>query len=256
MKKIIFKVLLFLQSFYCYGHIERCNTDIIADESKMRGRNAWARKCGYVTKELENAANIASHYWSFASIKAPFSESTPCQSGLATAGMCPKGCFTGSQKIRFGGFYTPMKQAVDRGLQAYTSLSQGSLLEQEVELLDFVVGDTKEDILIIETKTGRKLEVTMGHPMVLENGDVVPAKTLTVGKSLLDEDLLGDKIESLETFSFTGKVYNIMSNSSIKEENLVFSEGLITGSIRFQNEWADEQFKLLTRTVLNVDLLD
>ena len=205
---------------------------------------------------MENAANIASHYWSFASVKAPFDESAPCQSGLATAGMCPKGCFTGSQEIKFNGMYTPIELALDQELLSYTGLTQGSLLEQEVDLLDFVVGDTKEDILLIETKNGRKLEVTMGHPMVLENGDIVPAKALTVDKSLLDEDLLGDQITSLNSFSFEGKVYNILSTSNKKEENFVFSQGLITGSIRFQNEWANEHFNLLSRIDLEVDQLD
>ena len=256
MKQFFYSLFFLVSSTNALAHIERCNTDVIADEARMKGRNAWARKCGYVSRELENAANIASHYWSFASVQAPFNEAAPCHSGLATAGMCPKGCFTGSQKIKFNGLYIPIAEAISIAPTTYTSLAQGSLLEQEVNLTDFVLGDTKEQILVIATEKGRRIEVTAGHPMVLYDGELTPARSLAVGHSLLDEDLSEDKIKSIEPYSYEGKVYNIMSQSKIKEENLVISEGLITGSIRFQNEWADEQFRLLTRKTINIDQLN
>lgn len=245
---------VFIYSTSLLADIERCRSDILPNKEQSQGRNAWAKKCNYINDAQERAANELDMYWTFTSGNQPTNADATCVSGYKLQGLCPTGCFTGTEKLMFNHEYLPIESAHKMGLTSATVLNP-NLDREETDIMDFVIGDTTEKIIEFTTAQGRKLKVTLNHPIVNGIGKVVRADSLIVGDFILDEDLKKDKIIHMNIYDFSGKVWNILFVSDIKENNLVLSEGLITGSTRFQNQWADDAYRLSLRKNIRVDNL-
>jgi hypothetical protein len=230
------------------------------------GRNAWARKCGYANTTQEAYMNSEGEYivfsqgcYSYPSIPAgsdckffvPASEGAACIYGLAKLGKCYVGCYTPSEQLVFDGEFLGIEDAYQKGKVSVAGLSldaaPNAIRFDEQPIRTYVVGDTKEDIFLLETSAGHNVQVTSEHPMVNGDGTVVKAKTLKVGDTLLSAD--GKKVEltRISVFAYEGKVWNVQPASHEKKENILNVEGLLTGSVRFQNEWAQESFRLQLR---------
>lgn len=236
-----------------------------------RGRNAWARKCGLITATREAYLNTENEYQVFTngcfaypavpagstcSFFVPAEESAACISGLNKLGTCVAGCTTPSQKVAFGGRMLPVPEAYASGLTTVTSLSPdsepGFLRYGEQAIRSYVAGDTQEDIFTLETQEGRRLEVTAEHPMVLEDGTMVKARTLKAGDTLLGADGVKLHLNRVTVFNFKGQVWNVRPESKVKLENVMNAEGFLTGSVRFQNEWAQDDYRLSLRDDVDV----
>ncbi|QRK09699.1 hypothetical protein JQX13_06125 [Archangium violaceum] len=262
-------VAAFSISSSAWAQVEtRCfQDDQILYPEQAVGRNAWARKCGYINAARETAYNSFGDYVIFASgchtypnhttgtactFRVPVSEAEPCLSFTPTyLGTCMVGCYTGTEEVRFGEKYWPIAEAPFAGLSTVTALTQNATLARpefsEQPIRTFVAGDTVEDIFVLETVDGRRVEVTSEHPMVNGDGIMVRARTLKAGDVLLGVD--GQKVElsQVSVFRYTGKVWNVQPVSKVKMENVLDVEGLMTGSVRFQNEWSQDYFRLSVR---------
>ncbi|HEX5746673.1 MAG TPA: Hint domain-containing protein [Archangium sp.] len=223
------------------------------------GRNAWARKCGYISTSMESFLNTDRLYITFLDAsggiyKAPVRDSYACITGLQKLGYCYTGCYTPEQRLSFEGRYIGVQEAAEQkvaNVTALTPASSQSLLSYGEQAIKFyVAGDTEESIYVLKTADGRRLEVTSTHPMVRGTGEVVKAVDLKVGDTLLGGDGKEVALVEVSTFLFKGKVWNVLPFSQEKMENIFDAEGLLSGSIRFQNQWGDEAYRLSLRDEL------
>ncbi|MFY2556023.1 hypothetical protein ACN469_00110 [Corallococcus terminator] len=250
----------------------RCfQDDQLTTTELAKGRNAWARRCGLITATREAYLNAENEYQVFTNgcnaypavpagssctFFVPAEEAATCIAGLNKLGTCVAGCTTPSQKVAFGGRMLPVPEAYASGITTVTSLSPdsepGFLRYGEQTIRSYVAGDTQEDIFALETQEGRRLEVTAEHPMVLEDGTMVKARTLKAGDTLLGADGAKLHLNRVTVFNFKGQVWNVRPESKVKLENVMNAEGFLTGSVRFQNEWAQDDYRLSLRDDVDV----
>ncbi|MET0403696.1 MAG: hypothetical protein ABW123_14890, partial [Cystobacter sp.] len=119
----------------------RCfQDDQITIPAQAAGRNAWARKCGYISPQREAANNLFGDYAIFSSgchtypnhstgsactFRVPVSEGEACLPFIpAYLGTCVVGCYTGKEEVRFGNKYWPIDEAPSASLSTVTALSQ------------------------------------------------------------------------------------------------------------------------------------
>ncbi|MCY1019996.1 Hint domain-containing protein [Pyxidicoccus sp. MSG2] len=251
----------------------RCFTDDqLTTTTLSQGRNNWSYKCGYISAAKRDFLNSEGEYqvysggcYSFAVTGAtatctffiPADVNAPCVANLVKLGTCVTGCYTAREKVAFDGKYWPIEDAYAAGVKSVTALTRDALLESpstgEQAIRTFVAGDTVEDVFAIQTADGRRVEVTSEHPMVIASGEMVKAKTLKKGDLLLGTR--GEKVEisDISVFRYEGKTWNVQPVSHEKIENVLDVKGLLTGSVRFQNEWADDHYRLSLRDEASVD---
>lgn len=236
----------------------RCANDQLFSSAQAQGRNAWAKKCGYMTQQQHDMANVMDMYLVFTTGKyggnpnVPADATKPCLGGLIPLGLCVKGCYTPDQSLEFSGqpmgieaAYHDAEVATVSALTEEATLSNLEYAEQPIQA--FVAGETEEKIFVLRGANGATLEVTSEHPMVLADGSMVVAADLLVGDELLTRD--GEPVElvDIDTRRYAGTVWNIQPESKHKQENILVAQGFLTGSVRFQNEWADELWRLMRR---------
>lgn len=238
----------------------RCTEDQL-NAADAAGRNAWARRCGYIRPSTEAAYNEEGSYLIFTAGKKggspdiPVVESAPCISGLTKLGACMAGCYTPSQHLDFDGALSAIEEGFRSELRSVTALTADSQVGQlrfaPQPIQSFVMGQTDETIYILSADNGRRLEVTAEHPMVDATGLVVKAKNLRVGDRLMTAAGQSTRIVSLEQRMYHGAVWNVQPRSRNQSENILVAEGFLTGSVRFQNEWADDLFRISLRHELD-----
>lgn len=253
---------------------DRCRRDDQLNADQARGRNAWSRRCGYITVSRENALNDEGEYQVYTRACAtypvipagsdcqryvPTSEAEACIYGMAKLGTCYAGCYTPTQRVAFNGEYSPVPKAAESRRPTVTALARGSqqssLRFGEQPIRAFVRGDTgemEEDVFLLETSDGGRLEVTSEHPMVTDQGAIVRAKSLRVGDKILRSNGNTATLSRVTVSPFKGTVWNVQPVSHNKTENILDAEGFLTGSIRFQNEWASDNYRLSLRDDLDV----
>jgi hypothetical protein len=169
------------------------------------------------------------------------------------------GCYTPEQKVLFGGAYSGIQGAFESNASTVTALTDRSTMNSlsfaEQPIRTFVAGETTETIYVLTGARGETLQVTSEHPLVKDDGEIVKAKTLKRGDRLLLADGRADTLKSVETFTYEGLVWNVQPTSRNKTENILAAQGFLTGSVRFQNEWADDTFRLSLRDDLDVSKL-
>jgi hypothetical protein len=252
----------------------RCWEDDALGTTQAIGRNAWSRKCGYITATKEAYLNSEGEYqvysqacYKYPTIPAgsdckkyvPVSEAEACVAGLVKLGTCVAGCYTPTQELAFSGEFSTIENAYMSRAPTVTALTEGATVEDlsfgEQPIRAFVVGDTNEFIYLPQSEDGRRLEVTAEHPMILADGLMVRARSLQPGDLLLGADGAALLLKDVSVFSYQGKVWNVQPVSHNKQENILNAQGFLTGSVRFQNEWANEHYRLSLRDEFDVDSL-
>jgi len=251
----------------------RCSEDALG-VADAQGRNGWAYNCGLITQAARDFYNLDADYVVFTvgcghAGCSPFIPVTPTDSclvpgvpsppGPTILGFCKAGCYTPEQKVLFNGTYSGVQHAYETHKTTVTGLTAGSSLRDlsfaEQPIQTYVAGSTTEDIFVLKDRRGDTVKVTSEHPMVLEDGTVVKARSLQKGDQLAKADGTMSRLVEIKTFSFTGTVWNVEPASHDKAENILVGQGFLTGSVRFQNEWADEVFRLSRRDDLDVSKL-
>jgi hypothetical protein len=158
--------------------------------------------------------------------------------------ICSSGCYTANQRllISASGQYEAIGNAMSRRAVSIAALSSASNLESP-NIEDVLVGrftaserDAKEPLREFFTESGLSIVVTLNHPLLDGNGIMREARNLTQGEELVRANGKRDKITQIREFEFFGKVFNVGPFSQRPEDNLIVAEGLINGSLSFQNE--------------------
>lgn len=236
----------------------RCAEDQLSI-TQAKGRNAWAKKCGFIDADEQAFYDMKALYVVFnkgswtgnPAPVIPVDATKPCINGIMAAGNCKAGCYTPTQELLFGG----ESMSIERGYQSdqptLTALTADSTPEAlafgEQAIDSFVAGETQEDIFILHGDGGQHLEVTAHHPMVLMDGALIAADSVVPNDVLLGADGEPVTLVKVEKVSFTGTVWNVQPESTDKRENILVAEGFLTGSVRFQNEWAADVYRLTRR---------
>jgi hypothetical protein len=252
----------------------RCwEDDQLGTVTLAQGRNAWSKKCGYISQAREDYLNSVNEYqvytngcYAYPNVPAgsnctqfvPADGAAACITGLVKLGSCVTGCYTPDQRLTFNGEFQAIDQAYINKTRTVTALDKNATMDNlifgEQAIYDFIAGDTNEYIYVLRA-ADRQVQVTSEHPMVRGDGQMVKAKTLKAGDILLGADGSKLQLESVSTFFYHGTVWNVRPESRNMVENVLNAEGFLTGSVRFQNEWADTDFRLSIRDEVDVGTL-
>ncbi len=166
--------------------------------------------------------------------------------GFFVNAYCPgSGCYTPDQEISFASGDEPILSAFDALRTGVTTLTPHSTLEHIKLKTDDVASymrdlrDVAQVIFEIRTASGGQLRVTDKHPVLIDDGRMVEARTLKAGTKLVKADGSRDPIVSVTQTSYFGKVYNLKPTATNRVANIIIAQGFLVGSSRFQNEDVD-----------------
>lgn len=236
----------------------RCDADM-QNRPEMAGRNAWARKCGYIDTATEATLNTIGMYTTFVGAVAPTNEVAGCQP-LRFLGACVVyGCYADNQRVMFEGTYHPIADAaLKRKPKTVTSLSPSWNLgdetvryaEQPIE--SYTVGDNFDSLVRVGTENGFVVDVTSNHPFVDEYGQVIRADQIKPKETRLMTEQGPSVVTTYRDITYRGQVWNVEPKSLEKRANILFAEGFLMGSVRYQNEWAEDMSRRLLRDFIPI----
>lgn len=238
----------------------RCDSDHV-NKDQYVGRNLWALKCGYASKEAIAFHNSEETYVTFLEKVAPIDGNAPCAGfeGMHKVGWCEvAGCYSPGQRVLFGGHgWLPIEEAGLGGVDVISGFAQNWMPGDEVDVVDeklqsFTVGDQFDSILVVRTESGKQVEVTDLHPLVEASGRVIKAKNIRAGVTRLLTVDGEELVTSSESVPYSGKVWNVEPASLRTRANLHLAEGFIAGSVRYQNEWIDDSERRALRDQVDV----
>ena len=232
----------------------RCRTDNLTD-AQAQGRNAWSAKCGYIDAEDVAKMNRRRKYTTFSDGMAPIAVDAPC-ARYNPLTECYVGCLTGSQRLLFHGTYLPIELAAAKHIATFTTLSadahSGALSYSVEPIAFFVSGNEDGQVVTLKTASGKSVEVTLNHPMIEGSGQLITAGDVLVGMELLTVEG-PEVVTQVSVHEYHGSVWNIEPRSRDICANIDVAEGFLTGTIRFQNEWADDEHRLALRQKLDIE---
>lgn len=242
---------------------ERCSDDAITSIAAANGRNQWALACRLITKVDYDCATNNGYYWTFNSTTggpnvAPSAPGQSC-SGFRKFTMCPAGCFEATQRVSFGGKYFTPQAAYDAQQSTVTTLAPEATLNHltftEEAIGVYVKGEEKRPLVRIQAAWGQTLLVTHTHPLVDSTGTILPADQVTTQTRLMT--VAGPVAVTLvQRVPYDGLVWNIRPVRAEPKANINVAEGFLTGSLRYQNEWASDAARLLLRQSLDASALE
>lgn len=158
----------------------------------------------------------------------------------------------------FEGRYLSIPDAAEKNVQTVTALSNLNFLGAPVSLSEQVIagivsGTTDETLLAVTVDSGRRIIVTANHPLVDATGRIVFAADIVPGTRLSMVDGT-DEVKGVERVPFSGRVWHILPKSESVAANILVAEGFLNGSIRYQDEWAEDESRLFLRHNVNLAL--
>lgn len=235
------------------------------------GRNAWAKKCGYLDSGTETILNQNSSYLefngcyksrttgAFCSPAIPVDVNASCISGLVIQDFCPYyDCYTPSQRIVADGTLLGIEDAARLESRVVTTLAaevDGDVTLAEQPIVDFTKTDFDGEVLVITGSGGERLEVTATHPVVKMDGSIVNAEAIRPGDELLNSEGKAVRVQAVEAVPYHGPVWNVVTDADDAFGNIIVVEGMLAGTMYFPTERADDLFRLSIRDGVDVDKL-
>lgn len=250
----------------CDHEWEHAGGEIYEDLANRRHR--WALRCGHISQVQLDAHRVLAGDEMFISFSngskgsyAPFDENAPCGApgSWKLLTLCPYGCFGADERILFGEEWLTIPEALAQGIEWVSSLSKKSsvfkpVVKTDTNILTYTGGYEKHDLITFHLSSGMRLSVTKNHPMVADTGEIVRADRVQLGDRLLT--VSGPAlISAIQRAQTAEKVWNISPVSEGALDNVLIAEGFITGSLRFQNEWADHASRTLIKDTLSEGVL-
>lgn len=244
------------------------NHGVVSKEA-ARSSNAWGVKCHKITRDYADALDAVQQYVIYVYdgcklIDTPPKECDPCDlkfgpgadCKISVAGTCSAGCYPPSEQLQFGDSVMSIENAFRGDVRTVTALTERSTSEMlsyaPQAIQAFVSGETTESLYTLVGEAGQRLRVTAEHPMVSADGSLVRASTLQAGDALLGADGHLIPLAEVNVTPYSGWVWNIKPVSAEKTANILVANGYLTGSSRFQNEWANDAYRLSQRDRLDV----
>ncbi|EQC50981.1 Hint domain-containing protein [Bacteriovorax sp. DB6_IX] len=176
--------------------------------------------------------------------------------GYDIIGFCASGCYTADQLIQTGNGEYKIANMLNNKMKSVTTLDKDSSLSdlrtKEGEVLSYMksIVDGEHRIIIIETESGKRLEVTEEHPLVLASGHYADANQLKVGSKLLSELGEVEVITKLSEKQYHGKVFNLRTKGSAETDRVIVAGGLLNGDLTVQQRTTNRANQHLLRTKL------
>jgi hypothetical protein len=177
---------------------------------------------------------------------------TPWSGNFYAAAYCESSCYTPDQSLRFADGDVNILEAMKAKRDDVVALAPDATLDSIATHVDKVysytteIRDAEQVIYKIKTASGGTLSVTNEHPVMVSDGRLVKAETLTTRDQLIKADGKLDPIVHVEKTTFFGKVYNIKPMSEDLVSNVLIAQGFLVGSARFQND----DVEYMNRTLL------
>ncbi len=93
----------------------------------------------------------------------------------------------------------------------------------------------EKELFQIQTDAGKTLKISIGHPLLREDGTAVPAEEIRTGDVILAEDGRKVSVTRVEKCLYEDEVYNF-SFEGEEKENYVVAEGIYSGDLYAQNK--------------------
>lgn len=223
----------------------RCATFITPDE--CTGFNNAALNAGLLTAdgfaELERINFCAINF-------PPFPGAPP-----RIFDFCPEGCFAADTQI-----LSTVSSFGEANYVAAESLSPKSPLMSLADTASFdeivlaqastkqvVKGPEEAELFVFALANGRYLRVTMNHPMVLDNGQIIEAHRVQPKMAFVGLDGRSVAINSITREQPTADVYNFDTGGATDMSHIIVAEGVLTGDLKIQNALKDEQGEIERR---------
>lgn len=274
-----------VQEKYCRDYVaHRCSQDSLSN-SEAFGRHQWMNKCRNEVPAIDDFLNMLEDihkeaknkgrnvYPTFMiadskkekAWKAPVTDKASCDvpKGAYVAAVCLSSCATPEQQIlayakaNVKAKYTPFKTAHDERygfvstLMSHSSMSSKQTQKTKVDQWVTELVDSDHTILEFRTASGGLIRLTPNHPVVADDGTMRLAGEFKVGDNLVKLGGSLDRITSIDTLGYFGKVYNVFVNSADPAQNVVITQGFLNGTAYFQNEGQAN----LNRTIFRQNLV-
>jgi len=167
---------------------------------------------------------------------------SPFSGNFYVAFYCESSCYTPDQSLRFSTGDVNLLEALKAKRDDVVTLAPDATLDHLATRVDTVysytseIRDAEQVIYKVKTASGGTLSVTNEHPVMVADGRLVKAETLTTRDQLVKADGKLDPIVHVEKTTFFGKVYNIKPMSEDLVSNVLIAQGFLVGSARFQND--------------------
>lgn len=176
--------------------------------------------------------------------------------------MCVSGCYTPEQHLLFKSGYEGIRDAMTSNagiIQVVTSdssLGHPQLQESEIESYTADIAPSWQDVLDLTTLSGKEVTVTTNHALLDSAGDMREASSFKVGESLVQADGTPDPIIQIRARNYYGKVYNIQPKSRDPLNNIVVAQGLLSGTVYYQNAGVRDLNRQLFRIHLPKEIVE
>lgn len=166
-------------------------------------------------------------------------------------GMCTSGCVTPEQEVSAPEGDLPIV-ALEQlenpsvlvpvigkyGLENYEPLKVSRFIKDNI--------DSEQKIIVVSTRHGRRLRLSVNHPMMIGDYSLRRADKLNAGDTLVRADGETDEIIDVHTEPYFGRLHNLTVDTASMEKSLYVVGGYISGDKKYQ----DTQISDLNRTVL------
>jgi|GEM_PF-4630101 len=159
-------------------------------------------------------------------------------------GYCFCGCFAPWTKITVASNGTESQMRIRNLLPQYdkidlVTLDKGSTLDnltKRTSMIQVAIwGPEDTPLVVANTRAGAELALTTMHPVLVSTGNIVSAKDLKVGQSLVDNLGVADEIIAITHRRITEDTMNVMATGTDLVSHLIFAENRIVGDIYVQN---------------------
>jgi len=177
-------------------------------------------------------------------------------------GWCPCGCFAPDTAVKVNGADLSQEEKIERVVQLFALNNRPTVArlnsyskEKGVEFAsapvrNVSVGPEEAPMVIIDTANSASkghIELTINHPVLLEDGSIIRAEKLQPGQKLLNYKGQPETITGISRKKFEGLVYNLNVDSQKDSEHIVSANGLLMGDLYLQGSMNYFENQVLVR---------
>lgn len=159
-------------------------------------------------------------------------------------GYCYCGCFAPWTRISVSSNGTESLMQIGEILPPFenlelVTLDKGSTLakltKRTSKIEASISGPEELPLVIATTRAGVEIGLTTQHPVLISTGNLVAAKDLIPGQSLVDNFGVADEIIDISHRTIPENVINVLVSGENLVQHLIFAENRIVGDIFVQN---------------------
>lgn len=155
-------------------------------------------------------------------------------------GMCASGCVTPEQEIASETDFVAIEDLEARvapSVLVPSQLSPGAKSYTPIKVRRFIKDgtDAPQKIVVVNTKSGGSVRVSLNHPLLTQDYTMRRADALVAGDSLVQADGALDEITDVRIEEYYGKLHNLTVDTSKLEKSVYIVRGYISGDKKHQD---------------------